>query len=131
MNFRDFKTGYYDAYCYTTKKHPGYIISDNHPADIEASWTAVDIAAHAANNIKSMEPDPTRLKQQRRLQPSDIYAVIVENNIKSDLKLCALASKLKEERKAPSFLIMFLIRMRKGGIHPFKLLGKWKTLLLN
>ena len=32
-----------------------------------------------------MEAGPTRPKQQRRLQPSDIY-VIVENNIKGDLK---------------------------------------------
>ena len=90
-NFRDFKAAYYDAYRYTTKKDPAYIISDNHPPDIEAPWTALAIATRAGTNTKSKEPGPTGPKQQRRLQPSDIYAVIVENNIKSDLKLCAHA----------------------------------------
>ena len=37
MDFQDFKTGYYDAYHYTTKKDFAYIISNNHPADVEAS----------------------------------------------------------------------------------------------
>ena len=33
VNFQDFKTRYYDAYRYTTKKDPAHIISDNHPAN--------------------------------------------------------------------------------------------------
>ena len=91
LNFRDFKTGYYDAYCYTIKKDSSYIISDNHLADIEAPQTALVIATRAGTKTKTMESGPTRPKQQRRLQPSDIYVVIVEKNIKSDLKLCAHA----------------------------------------
>ena len=98
VNFQDFKTGYYDAYRYTTKKNPTYIISDNHPADIEALRIALAIDTRAGTNTKSMEPGPTRPKQQRRLQPSNIYAVIVENNIKKDLKLSAHALKLKDKQ---------------------------------
>ena len=101
VNFRDFKTGYYDAYHCTTKKDPAYITSDNHLADIEAPQTALAVAIHAGTNTKSMEPGPTRPKQQRRLQPSDIHAVITENNIKSDLKLCAHTLKLKEKENNP------------------------------
>ena len=63
VNFRDFKTGYYDAYRCTTKKDPTYITSDNHLADIEAPQTALAIAIHAGTNTKSMEPGPTRPKQ--------------------------------------------------------------------
>ena len=66
-------------------------------ADIEAPRTALAITAQAGTNTKNMEPGPTRPKQQRRLQLSDIHAMIVENNIKSDLKLCAYALKLKEK----------------------------------
>ena len=101
VNFQDFKTRYYDAYRYTTKKDPAHIISDNHPANIEAPRTALAIATRAGTNTKSMEPGSTRPKQQRRLQSHDIYAVIVENNIKSDLKLCAHAEKLKEKESNP------------------------------
>ena len=97
VNFQDFKTGYYDAYRYTTKKDPAYIISDNHPADIEAPRTPLAIDTRAGTNTKSMEPGPTRPKQQRRLRPYNIYAVIVENNIKKDLKLCIHALKPKEK----------------------------------
>ena len=64
VNFRDFKTRYYDVYCYNTKEDPAYIISDNHPSDIKASWPALAIASCAAN-IKSMEAGPTREKQQK------------------------------------------------------------------
>ena len=101
VNLRDFKTGYYDAYRYTPKKDPAYIIIDNHPAGIEAPRSALAIATRAGTNTKSMEPGPTRPRQQRRLQPSDIYAVIVENNIKSDLKLCAHGLKVKEKENNP------------------------------
>ena len=79
------------------KKNPAYIISDNRPADIEAPRTALAITAQAGTNTRSMELGLTRPKQHRRLQPSDIYAVIVESNIKSDFKLCAYALKLKEK----------------------------------
>ena len=101
VNFQDFKTGYYDAYRYTTKKDLAYIISDNHPADIEAPRTPLAIDTRAGTNTKSMEPGPTRPKQQRRLLPYNIYAVIVENNIKKDLKLCIHALKLKEKQNNP------------------------------
>ena len=82
MDFRDFKTGYYDAYHYTTKKGLAHIISNNHPADIEAPRRALVIATRAGTNTKSMGSESTRAKQQSCLQPYDIYAVIVEYNIK-------------------------------------------------
>ena len=48
-----------------------------------------------------MEPGLTRSKQQRRLQSSNTYAVIDENNFKNDFKLCANALKLKDKEKKP------------------------------
>ena len=54
------------------------LISDNHPADIEALQAAPAIVTLAGTNTKSVESGSSRPKQQRRLQPSDIYAVIVE-----------------------------------------------------
>ena len=50
-----------------------------------------------------METGPARPKQQRRLQPSNMYVVIVERNIKSDLKLCAYTLKLKGKENNPLF----------------------------
>ena len=101
VNFQDFKTGYCDAYRYGTKKDLAYIISDNHPVDIEAPRTALAVATRAGTNTKSMEPGLTRSKQQRRLQSSNTYAVIDENNFKNDFKLCANALKLKDKEKKP------------------------------
>ena len=50
-----------------------------------------------------MEPGPARPKQQRCLQPSDIFDLIVQNNIKSNLKLCPHALKIKEKENNPLF----------------------------
>ena len=36
LNFFDFTTGYYNAYGYTTKQDQFYLLSDNHPPEIEA-----------------------------------------------------------------------------------------------
>ena len=101
MDFQDFKTGYYDAYHYTTKKDFAYIISNNHPADVEASWRALFIATRAGTNTKSMGSESTRAKQQSCLQPYDIYAVIVEYNIKSQSKTLCPCFKTKREGEQP------------------------------
>ena len=77
------------------KRDPAYIMSYNHPADSEAPWTALAIATRAGTNTENIEPGPTNPKHQRHFQPSIVDDVIVESNIKSDLKLCARALKLK------------------------------------
>ena len=38
--------------------HTAYILSDNHPADIEDPRTALAIATRAGTNTKGMEPGP-------------------------------------------------------------------------
>ena len=102
LNFRDFR-GYYPAYTYVTKKDPLYLLSENHPAEIESPQTAqaTEARSERAEKRESRETPCATNKRKRKLQPSDLYNIITKNNIKTDLQLCRHAMMELNENNNP------------------------------
>ena len=73
-----------------TKKDPLYLLSENHPTEIESLQTAQATEARPERAEKRESKDtPCAInKRKRKLQPSDLYNIITKNNIKTDLQLC-------------------------------------------
>ena len=97
MNFQDFSTGYFYAYSFTTKKDSMYIVSDNHLPEIEAPKTAKAAAVKCIALAFSIFEEP-RSKQPKKLQPADLYSIIISNNMKTDPQHCQLAMTEKENK---------------------------------
>lgn len=114
LNFLNISTGYYNAYAYTTKKDRKYILSDNHPPEVEAPVTTKAIAARSTLGEINQNPiEPPPCKRPRSLQPSDLFDIVINNNIKDDDGLCAYANRLKKEENNPLLSNYILTRDEK------------------
>ena len=85
VNFSGHHTNYYSDYKYVCKKDNCVIKNENHKSYADSSQTS-----KASRARKSADSDEIS-QVGKKLDILVTYDVIVRNNIKSDLQLCALA----------------------------------------
>lgn len=99
VHFRTFTTGYYDAYTYVIKEDRGFVVSEGHPVNLQPPNTNNAMRSRGSENLDSTdsasaEPAP---KKAKRMTPTDLYDIVINNNIKTDIELCRLASEEREK----------------------------------
>ena len=93
IHFRNFTSGYYDAYNYTIKKDKKFIVSEGHSAVLDTPQTMDAMAARSSQ--ASLEGPIRPPKRPKKLDMCDLYDTTIENNIKTDEQLCQHALKEK------------------------------------
>jgi hypothetical protein len=91
--------GYYGAYRYLTKHDTNFKVSDGHPVvppKRPSSYAATAAQSTDADAGPSEDKPPAPTKK-RRLSSEEIRKLIIENDLSTDLKLCAFASRMKAE----------------------------------
>ena len=108
VHFQQWATFYYDAFTYVTKHDQYYVTSHGHPPLSNSPLTrrAVQGKRRASTNSSPATPDcqgrnttENKGKKRLRLQSNSLYQLVVANNIKSDLELCALSKVQYDEGK--------------------------------
>lgn len=104
VDFTEWHDMYHDAFSYVIKQDahyvtsPGHINLDNNPPPRTAAAVKGKRLA-CQRNIKFEGNQQATKKKQPRLDNTQIFNIIVANNVKSDKKLCALAKLQMKEGK--------------------------------
>ena len=108
VHFQQWATFYYDAFTYVTKHDQYYVTSHGHPplSNSPLTRSAVQGKRRASTNSSPATPDcqgrnttENKGKKRLRLESNSLYQLVVANNIKSDLELCALSKVQYDEGK--------------------------------
>ena len=91
VNFTDWHTSYYDAYRYVTKTDHSHVeLSDGHPRlDNGPPLTAAAIESRRRSAVADSSPGSSTQPKRRRLELTDLYKIVVENNIRTDEELAS------------------------------------------
>ena len=93
VHFRNFTTGYYDAYRYVTKSDRDVVLSVGHETDVCRPGTRAAMAKRASSQEEGSAAAMCAKKKPRRMDVITLHNVIIENNIKKDLELCNYAKR--------------------------------------
>lgn len=112
VNFQSFQTTYKDAFQYVTKEDKDFEKSQGHPIMLPAVpktmqtfKRALDIESSSSSTPSSSSiessPQPPAKKEPKieRLTNIQFGNIVIENNIKTDLELCALAQELNKNKQ--------------------------------
>jgi hypothetical protein len=105
VHFQEWASFYYDAYQYVTKEDVDALKSEGHPPLSNSPLTRKAVGKRksidggASSTSRHETPKSTTSKRPRRLDQQVLYEIVVKNNVRSDLELCALAKIQYDEGK--------------------------------
>ena len=109
VNFREWMTFYYDAFTYVAKQDPHYIKSEGHPPLDNSPLTRkavqhrrrsrVPSPAGASSHTQQKGKEESK-KKKPRLDANQLFQLVIDNDIKTDIELCAMSKVQFDEGKS-------------------------------
>ena len=116
VNFIEWMTFYYDAFTYVVKQDPHYIKSEGHPPLDNSPLTRKAVQHRRRSrepNASANEPSPagashtqqkgkeeSSKKKKPRLDANQLFQLVIDNKIKTDIELCAMSKVQFDEGKS-------------------------------